>query len=318
MVVKRQCSFCAGEIEPGTGTLYVKRDGSIFQFCSSSCRKQQLHLGRVGHRMKWTLAHTTKLAAEHSSATARSRAQSAAAAAAPARSKTPAASPPPPPAPAEAPRRPRKLARSHRPHRSPSQSQRSRRPFLHRSRAPRDRSPPARSGGKTSKRATPSSSAGSDSGATQPRGPAASPSKPAGKKSAKASAARPEDRSGPGISRSAGVSSSSIGGRTLKSAAGARRSRGVADPRGIAPVGLGERTLGARVLSWGPVVPPPSPGGADRSGPRCAPLGSGRSPANGPSRACADGTSEGAHALALLALAAATVLILALFLLGAL
>jgi large subunit ribosomal protein L24e len=71
MVVKRQCSFCAAEIEPGTGTMFVKRDGSIFHFCTSSCRKQQLHLGRVGHRLKWTRAHALKKAADRSAAAAR-------------------------------------------------------------------------------------------------------------------------------------------------------------------------------------------------------------------------------------------------------
>lgn len=60
MVVKRQCSFCANEIEPGTGTMFVKRDGTVYHFCSSSCRKQQLNLGRVGHRHKWTRAHAMK------------------------------------------------------------------------------------------------------------------------------------------------------------------------------------------------------------------------------------------------------------------
>jgi large subunit ribosomal protein L24e len=60
MVIKRQCSFCAGEIEPGTGLLFVKRDGSTFHFCSGSCRKQQLVLGRVGHRVRWTRAHALK------------------------------------------------------------------------------------------------------------------------------------------------------------------------------------------------------------------------------------------------------------------
>ncbi len=64
MVVKRQCSFCAAEIEPGTGTMFVKRDGTVFHFCSSSCRKQQLHLGRVGHRFKWTRAHSLKVTAD--------------------------------------------------------------------------------------------------------------------------------------------------------------------------------------------------------------------------------------------------------------
>jgi large subunit ribosomal protein L24e len=60
MVIKRQCSFCAGEIEPGTGIQFVKRDGTIFHFCSGSCRKQQLDLGRVGHRVRWTRAHALK------------------------------------------------------------------------------------------------------------------------------------------------------------------------------------------------------------------------------------------------------------------
>jgi len=71
MVVKRQCSFCAGEVEPGTGTMFVKRDGQVFFFCSSSCRKQQLRLGRVGHRLKWTRAHGLKRAADQSSAPGR-------------------------------------------------------------------------------------------------------------------------------------------------------------------------------------------------------------------------------------------------------
>ncbi|HLN50619.1 MAG TPA: 50S ribosomal protein L24e [Thermoplasmata archaeon] len=66
MVVKRQCSFCAREIEPGTGSMFVKRDGTVFHFCTSSCRKQQLKLGRVGHRFKWTRAYELKKAAEHS------------------------------------------------------------------------------------------------------------------------------------------------------------------------------------------------------------------------------------------------------------
>lgn len=64
MVVRRTCSFCAGDIEPGTGFMFVKRDGTVFFFDSSSCRKQQLHLGRVGHRLRWTHAHELKRLAE--------------------------------------------------------------------------------------------------------------------------------------------------------------------------------------------------------------------------------------------------------------
>lgn len=70
MVVKRSCSFCAGEVEPGTGMMFVKKDGTAFFFCSSVCRRDQLKLGRVGHRFKWTRAYQSKKALEMSQAAA--------------------------------------------------------------------------------------------------------------------------------------------------------------------------------------------------------------------------------------------------------
>ncbi len=106
MVLKRQCSFCAGEIEPGTGTMFVKRDGTVFHFCNSSCRKQQLHLGRVGHRLKWTRAHTLKRAAEASGPAAlraQARAEAAAKAAVAAANAPAAPTTPSAPAPKAAP-----------------------------------------------------------------------------------------------------------------------------------------------------------------------------------------------------------------------
>jgi large subunit ribosomal protein L24e len=136
MVVKRSCSFCAREIEPGTGMMFIKRDGTVFNFCTSSCRKQQLNLGRVGHRFKWTRAHELKRAADRSSAqrapagtpgakAGRTRPgrrttappptpaappalASAPAPAAPAPKEIPASSEPAAPTPAAKPRRPRK------------------------------------------------------------------------------------------------------------------------------------------------------------------------------------------------------------------
>jgi large subunit ribosomal protein L24e len=131
MVVKRQCSFCAREIEPGTGMMFVKRDGTVYHFCTASCRKQQLHLHRVGHHFKWTRAHELKRAADRSSAQKVAPAAPAAAKGGRARGarrpEAPAAKPPPeapatpepasaaePAAPAAAPakkpRRPRKKA----------------------------------------------------------------------------------------------------------------------------------------------------------------------------------------------------------------
>ena len=37
----RTCSFCNKEIEEGTGKMYVKKDGSIYFFCSSKCEFQE-------------------------------------------------------------------------------------------------------------------------------------------------------------------------------------------------------------------------------------------------------------------------------------
>ena len=50
------CSFCDNPIPKGTGTLYVKKDGTLFYFCSSKCRKNALLMKREGRRQKWTVA----------------------------------------------------------------------------------------------------------------------------------------------------------------------------------------------------------------------------------------------------------------------
>ena len=99
MVVKRQCSFCAREIEPGTGMMFVKRDGTVYHFCTASCRKQQLHLHRVGHHFKWTRAHELKRAADRSSAQKAAPAVTGKAPRAPAARRSEAAEPAPAPAP---------------------------------------------------------------------------------------------------------------------------------------------------------------------------------------------------------------------------
>jgi len=49
-----QCSFCGGEIPPGTGIMYVRSDGSTLWFCSSKCRKNALKLKRDARKLKWT------------------------------------------------------------------------------------------------------------------------------------------------------------------------------------------------------------------------------------------------------------------------
>lgn len=52
-----KCSFCKNEMEPGTGMMFVKNDGSIFYFCTSKCEKNQFKLGHVPREMKWTKAY---------------------------------------------------------------------------------------------------------------------------------------------------------------------------------------------------------------------------------------------------------------------
>ena len=51
-----KCSFCKYTLEPGTGTMYVKTDGSILHFCSMKCEKNMLKLKRSARYMKWTKA----------------------------------------------------------------------------------------------------------------------------------------------------------------------------------------------------------------------------------------------------------------------
>jgi len=53
-VEKQICSFCGEEIEPGTGKMFVKKDGKTFYFCSSKCEKNMLKLGRNPRKLKWT------------------------------------------------------------------------------------------------------------------------------------------------------------------------------------------------------------------------------------------------------------------------
>jgi large subunit ribosomal protein L24e len=54
MPVSRTCTFCGNDIEPGTGKMYVKRDGNVHFFCSGKCQKNQLDMGRVGRKVRWT------------------------------------------------------------------------------------------------------------------------------------------------------------------------------------------------------------------------------------------------------------------------
>ena len=57
MVEQRICSFCGTNIEPGTGRLFVKKDGVTYNFCSSKCFKNQIGKRKVPRMTEWTAAH---------------------------------------------------------------------------------------------------------------------------------------------------------------------------------------------------------------------------------------------------------------------
>ncbi len=55
MVEHHICTFCGEPLEPGTGKMYVRKDGSISYFCGQKCQNNS-RLGRVPRRVVWTKA----------------------------------------------------------------------------------------------------------------------------------------------------------------------------------------------------------------------------------------------------------------------
>ena len=59
----RKCSFCYREIEPGTGKMFVKKDGTVLNFCTNKCYKNMIELKRVPRTTEWTEKAATEKAA---------------------------------------------------------------------------------------------------------------------------------------------------------------------------------------------------------------------------------------------------------------
>jgi len=58
MVERRKCSFCGNEIEPGTGKIFVRKDGRVLNFCKNKCQKNMIKLQRIPRRVEWSKYHT--------------------------------------------------------------------------------------------------------------------------------------------------------------------------------------------------------------------------------------------------------------------
>ncbi|MFO8019195.1 MAG: 50S ribosomal protein L24e [Promethearchaeia archaeon] len=54
MAKVKKCSFCGKDIPIGRGVMYVKNNGSIFNFCSNKCRKAQLVYKKNPRKTRWT------------------------------------------------------------------------------------------------------------------------------------------------------------------------------------------------------------------------------------------------------------------------
>jgi large subunit ribosomal protein L24e len=55
MVEKRTCDYTGEKIEPGTGIMYVRNDGSVLHFVDSKAEKNY-KLGREPRDLEWTEA----------------------------------------------------------------------------------------------------------------------------------------------------------------------------------------------------------------------------------------------------------------------
>ncbi|MEM3445037.1 MAG: 50S ribosomal protein L24e [Thermoplasmata archaeon] len=54
MPATKTCSFCGNPIEPGTGKMFIRKDGTIYNFCSRRCQRNLLEFGRNPRKLKWT------------------------------------------------------------------------------------------------------------------------------------------------------------------------------------------------------------------------------------------------------------------------
>ncbi len=48
-----KCSFCRKDIEPGTGKMFVTKEGKVIHFCSMKCEKNKNKLKRIPRKLGW-------------------------------------------------------------------------------------------------------------------------------------------------------------------------------------------------------------------------------------------------------------------------
>ncbi|MFX1323069.1 MAG: 50S ribosomal protein L24e [Promethearchaeota archaeon] len=54
MVKVKKCSFCGFSIPIGRGVMFIRRDGSILNFCTPKCKKAMLKYKKNPRKTRWT------------------------------------------------------------------------------------------------------------------------------------------------------------------------------------------------------------------------------------------------------------------------
>ncbi|MCL4346898.1 MAG: 50S ribosomal protein L24e [Candidatus Thermoplasmatota archaeon] len=54
MVERRSCNFCGKDIEPGSGRMYIRTDGTVFHFDRHKCYTNFIKLKRIPRETKWS------------------------------------------------------------------------------------------------------------------------------------------------------------------------------------------------------------------------------------------------------------------------
>jgi large subunit ribosomal protein L24e len=49
-----RCNFCKKDIGPGTGKMFIYKEGRILHLCSSKCEKNAIGLKRNPANVRWT------------------------------------------------------------------------------------------------------------------------------------------------------------------------------------------------------------------------------------------------------------------------
>ncbi|MFW9825300.1 MAG: 50S ribosomal protein L24e [Promethearchaeota archaeon] len=54
MAKVKKCSFCGYDIPIGRGIMFIRRDGTILNFCTSKCKKALLVYKKKARKTRWT------------------------------------------------------------------------------------------------------------------------------------------------------------------------------------------------------------------------------------------------------------------------